>query len=48
MDGVLVFQEDLHADERLSAFLGQHMPRLGSGQQVGYGTLGQAQYRFAK
>ena len=45
---VLVFQEDLHADERLATLLGEHVPRLGTGQQVGHGTLRQAQHRFAE
>ena len=40
----LVLQEDLHPDEGFSALLSEHVPGLGSGQQVRHGALGQTQH----
>lgn len=48
MNGIVVFQEHLHADEGFSALLGEHVPRFGSGEQVTDGALRQTEYGFAK
>lgn len=48
MHGVLVFEEDLHSDERLATLLREHVPRLGAGEQVGHGALRQAEHGFAE
>ena len=44
MYGGLVLEEDLHPDERFPALLSEHVPGLGSGQQVRHGALGQTQH----
>ena len=48
MDSCLVLEEDLHPDEWLPALLSEHVPGLGSGQQVGHGALGEAQHRLSE
>ena len=48
MDGRLVLEEDLHPDEGLPALLSEHVPGLGSGQQVGHGALRQGQHRLSE
>ena len=35
VNGPLVLQEDAHPDKGLAPLLGQHVPRLRAGQQVG-------------
>ena len=44
MYGRLVVEEELHPDEGLPALLGEHVPGLGPGQEVGHAALGQAQH----
>ena len=48
VDGILVLQKDLHADEWFAALLRQHVPRFGTGQQVRDGALGQSQYGLSE
>lgn len=40
---VFVVEKQLHPDEGLTTFLGQHVPRLRPGQQIGDAALGQRQ-----
>ena len=47
-DRFRVLQKHLHADERLASLLREHVPRLGSGQQVRHRALGQTQHGLPK
>ena len=45
---VWVVQPEVHLNERLASLEAKHVPRLGLGEQLGDGTLGELQDRLTK